>query len=74
MTEFWPYGLTRCGADPADYLEMLDALGFRLYELTGSRGKLQPVSSPRALIERTQGRRYANLVGLKGAVNSGIQA
>jgi FkbM family methyltransferase len=74
MTEFWPYGLTRCGADPADYLEMLGALGFRLYELTGSCGNLQPVSSPRALIERTQGRRYANLVGLKGAVNSGIQA
>ncbi len=74
MTEFWPYGLARCGADPAEYLEMLGRLGFRLYELTGSRGKLEPVSSPRALIERTQGRRYANLVGLKGAVNSGIEA
>lgn len=74
MTEFWPYGLARCGADPFDYLEMLDALGFRLYELTGSRGRLEPMGSARALIERTQGRRYANLVGLKGAVDSGIQA
>jgi FkbM family methyltransferase len=74
MTEFWPYGLARCGDDPVDYLEMLGALGFRLFELTGSRGRLEPVSSARALIERTQGRRYANLVGLKGAVDSGIQA
>jgi FkbM family methyltransferase len=74
MTEFWPYGLARCGDDAFDYLEMLGALGFRLYELTGRRGRLEPVSSARALIERTQGRRYANLVGLKGAVDSGIQA
>lgn len=74
MTEFWPYGLARCGADPFDYLEMLTALGFRLYELTGSRGSLEAISSPHALIERTRGRRYANLVGLKGAVNSSVQA
>jgi len=66
MTEFWPYGLSRCGADGLGYLEMLRDLGFRLYELTGSRGVLAPVSSPQALIERTRGRRYANLVGLKG--------
>lgn len=66
MTEFWPYGLTRCGADGLEYLEMLGDLGFRLYQLTGNRGVLAAVSSPRALVERTQGRRYANLVGVKG--------
>jgi FkbM family methyltransferase len=66
MTEFWPYGLSRCGADGLEYLELLRDLGFRLYELSGKRGVLAPVSSPRALVERTHGRRYANLVGLKG--------
>ncbi len=66
MTEFWPYGLSRCGADGLGYLEMLQGLGFRLYELSGSRGLLAPVGSPQALVERTGGRRYANLVGLKG--------
>ena len=70
MTEFWPYGLSRCGADGLEYLEMLRDLGFRLYELTGSRGVLESVSSPRALVERTQGRRYANLVGVKGNPSS----
>ncbi|MGH8691152.1 MAG: FkbM family methyltransferase [Burkholderiales bacterium] len=77
MTEFWPYGLARCGADGLEYLEMLRDLGFRLYQLSGNGGVLAPVSSPRALVERTHGRRYANLVGLKGkpaAVDSSIQA
>jgi len=77
MTEFWPYGLARCGADGLEYLEMLRDLGFRLYELSGNRGTLTAISTPRQLVERTQGRRYANLVGLKGmpaAVNSSIQA
>jgi FkbM family methyltransferase len=71
MTEFWPYGLQRCGADPFEYLEMLGALGFRLYELTGKRGTLTALDSPEALIERTQGRRYANLVGMKGSLPDG---
>jgi FkbM family methyltransferase len=67
MTEFWPYGLSRCGADALEYLELLGDLGFRLHELSGNRGTLTPIGTPRALVERTQGRRYANLVGLKGS-------
>ncbi len=63
MTEFWPYGLARCGADGLAYLQLLRDLGFRLYELGRD---LAPVNDPRALLERTQGRRYANLVGVKG--------
>jgi len=49
-------------------LRMLCDLGFQLYELTGTSGVPAPVASPRALVERTQGRRYANLVGLKGTL------
>ena len=63
MTEFWPYGLGRSGADGLQYLEMLRDVGFKLYQLGRT---LEPVSDPRALVERTQGRRYANLVGIKG--------
>lgn len=66
MTEFWPYGLARCGGDALEYLGMLSDLGFRLYELSGNRATLTAIQSPRALVERTQGRRYANLVGVKG--------
>jgi FkbM family methyltransferase len=67
MTEFWPYGLARCGGDGLAYLGMLRELGFRLYELRGNRGTLTPIGTPEALLARTQGRRYANLVGLKSA-------
>jgi FkbM family methyltransferase len=65
MTEFWPYGLARCG-DGREYLELLRELGFQLHELAATSGVPVPVASTRALVERTQGRRYANLVGLKG--------
>lgn len=64
MTEFWPYGLARCGAEGLAYLQLLQDSGFRLYELGSD---LAPVNDARALVERTQGRRYANLVGIKGA-------
>jgi len=77
MTEFWPYGLARCGGDGLEYLGMLRDLGFRLYQLSGNRGTLTAIDTPAELVGRTQGRRYANLVGLKGrpaAVDSGIQA
>jgi FkbM family methyltransferase len=66
MTEFWPYGLSRCGANGLEYLQLLMDSGFQLHELSGKRGDLAPVRSARALVERTQGRRYANLVGVKG--------
>lgn len=64
MTEFWPYGLARCGADGLAYLQLLHDAGFRLYELGRN---LARVDDPRALVERTQGRHYANLVGIKGS-------
>lgn len=70
MTEFWPYGLARGGADGLEYLEMLRELGFQLCELADTSGVPVPVASARALVERTQGRRYANLVGLKGKLFS----
>src|SRR5574341_336568 len=66
MTEFWPYGLGRCGSDGLAYLEMLRDLGFVLYELTGKRGALTPIGTAQSLVQRTSGRRYANLVGVKG--------
>ena len=68
MTEFWPYGLARCGSDALGYLGMLRELGFRLHQLCGSGGTLAPIGAPEELVERTQGRRYANLVGIKGSL------
>lgn len=63
MTEFWPYGLKRCGTEPAQYLASLDALGFTLHDSSGR--PLEP-SERQSLIEKTSGRRYINLFGFKG--------
>ena len=66
MTEFWPYGLSRSGSDPLAYLESLGRLGFILYESSSRTKGATPIDSAGALISRTQGRKYANLIGLKG--------
>ncbi|HSG88522.1 MAG TPA: FkbM family methyltransferase [Pseudomonadales bacterium] len=64
MSEFWPEGMRACGGDAGAYLADLEALGFRLFEPHGR--ELRPIGDHAALIERCQGRAYANLVGLKG--------
>ena len=66
MTEFWPYGLRSAGSDALGYLDSLRQLGFALHELRGNGTEMARLDDPRALISRTHGRRYVNLVGLKG--------
>lgn len=63
MTEFWPYGLERCGSNAEEYLSMLESLGFALYD---SEGKPLERGERKALIEQTSGRKYINLFGFKG--------
>ncbi len=65
MTEFWPYGLTRCGGEPCHYLERLRSHGFALYELL-RQGRLSPIRDDNALISRAPGRHYATVIGFKG--------
>lgn len=72
MTEFWPDGLARSGADAAAYLVTLRELGFALHELRGRR--VVPLVDEAALIARTHGRRYTNLIGLKGHAAAGSAA
>jgi FkbM family methyltransferase len=66
MTEFWPYGLGSAGSDALGYLDLLRQLGFALHELRRNGTEMARLDDPRALISRTRGRHYVNLVGLKG--------
>jgi FkbM family methyltransferase len=66
MTEFWPYGITSCGEDALDYFASLSRLGFCLHELDGRALRLIPIESGEELVRRNPGRRYTNLIGLKG--------
>ncbi len=67
MTEFWPKGLREAGGEERGYLEELSELGFQLYELKEHpRGKLVPLANWDKLIQGLKGRKYANIIGLKG--------
>jgi len=37
ISEFWPWGLKTAGASPNEYLELLNAHGYRAFELDGRR-------------------------------------
>ncbi|HEX7362826.1 MAG TPA: FkbM family methyltransferase [Bryobacteraceae bacterium] len=68
LTEFWPHGIRSAGADPAQFLTGMERLGFRLYELS-KKTALAPVLEHSDLIARLKGRRYKNLVGIKGSAH-----
>ncbi len=66
LSEFWPKGLREAGGDAHAYLKELTDLGFQLHEL-GRGGTIQPVAHWDALIRGLPGRKYTNLVGMKGS-------
>jgi FkbM family methyltransferase len=65
MSEFWPYGLRSVGTDPRSVLDGLEGYGFRLFEMDG-RGGLLALTNKDDLIARTTGRKYTNIVAVKG--------
>jgi FkbM family methyltransferase len=65
MSEFWPYGLRSVGTDPRSVLDSLEGYGFRLFEMD-ARGGLSMLADKDDLIARTSGRKYTNIVAVKG--------
>jgi FkbM family methyltransferase len=62
ISEFWPEGIRKAsGRDARDYVELLNDLGFDLFELRG--GSREPLDPNWAT--RLTGRRYANLIGVR---------
>jgi FkbM family methyltransferase len=49
FTEFWPRGLTQAGASPLAYLQLLQDLGFALYEIQDDADRVHPVDVQRLL-------------------------
>jgi len=67
MSEFWPKGLKEAGGSATEYLQLLVSLGFTLYELKERpRGFIVPLLNWERLIARLPGRKYTNIVGVKG--------
>ncbi|SIP87211.1 FkbM family methyltransferase [Aquipseudomonas alcaligenes] len=53
VLEFWPFGLTRSGDDPMSFVETLESLGYRLFEVSEHKPKLLPLDAA-VLSERMQ--------------------
>lgn len=65
LTEFWPFGLRSAGTAPEAVLETLRRYGMRLYTLT-DRGSLASLADEKSLIAKYRGRRYTNVVAVRG--------
>ncbi len=67
LSEFWPKGLQESGGNAHEYLQMLEKLGFTLYVLNEKpRGSVTPLEDRDALITSLSGRKYTDIVGVKG--------
>ena len=67
LSEFWPKGLRESGGNPHEYLQMLENLGFTLYTLNERPyGSITPLEDCNALIASLPGRKYTDIVGVKG--------
>lgn len=67
LSEIWPKGLKEAGGSATEYLQLLTDVGFTLYELKEKpRGKVIPLDDWDQLIERLPGRKYTNIIGVKG--------
>jgi len=67
LSEFWPKGLKEAGGSAEEYLQMLKNLGFTLYTLNERpHGSVTPLLDCDALIARLTGRKYTDIVGVKG--------
>ena len=69
LTEFWPFGLRSACTSPEDLLIELEQADLRLYELT-AKGRLAPLSDKKAFIDRHPGRKYANIVAVRGVAHA----
>jgi FkbM family methyltransferase len=65
ITEFWPFGLSRCGVAAADYLGLLRDLGFSLFEVNEDTARVTP-ADPAALLDRfpVETQTFTNLLGV----------
>lgn len=66
MMEFWPHGLRSAGFEPERIFTLCERLNLRIFK-TSQDGKLEVLKDPAALIRKYPGRKYTNLVAVRGA-------
>ena len=68
ITEYWPNGLRRFGADHEGYLKMILACGFEMFEISEENKTLESTTIPRLLETYTVGKdNFTNLLCIRKA-------
>jgi FkbM family methyltransferase len=63
ITEFWPFGLTKSGVEPQDYLNSLIQIGFVLQNIDDDKQSIKPITVAELLTRYTaENKRYTNLL------------
>ena len=65
LMEFWPHGLRSAGFEPRQIFTDCERLGLQVFTLARD-GRLQRLEDPEAVIRAHPGRKYTNLVAVKG--------
>jgi FkbM family methyltransferase len=70
ITEFWPYGLTGCGTNPADYLNLLIQKKFAFNNIRENKKRVEPIN-PEDILRIYDGsdKRFSNLFCIKTGKN-----
>ncbi len=73
VTEFWPAGLVRAGAEPAAVLKRLGGLGFELYEIDEAAERVAAVTAAELLARLDPSREdHTNLLCRRGPLPAGL--
>lgn len=66
VTEFWPLGIKKSGAEPEEYLQFFQKRGFKLYHINERQKKVEPANLPVLLAAYTVEKgNHTNLLCLK---------
>ena len=73
LTEFWPWGVRRCGGDPSRLLRKFRELGFDVYQLDERAERMWPVSDDSKLLAMDSEEQAANLYLQRGPLKNGLR-
>lgn len=64
ITEFWPYGLIQAGSEPKEFIDLLDRLGFKIFNINEEKFKIEAFLADKFLRQNKE-RQFTNLLCIR---------